>query len=1158
MKLEEFKKGLFNQKQNKRDLIGNLKLSESVADLRKVFKHYSSNPLFKALVIKSDKPASVNDLVEFRTIGYTRELLKELNWTIVGCEQHIDHINGFLIKKQQYETHFLLGEYDYANELLNQIEKEHGVSIWLLENQLLLKEFKDGVKENWSLLSELSKTISNPYVLFFLEKLSKRAEKNISYFRYKNLFSNLANELGVASVFNEYLCFKFSYSSFVGFENFDYYLWLEGQFPIVDRYLSMIDILNELVINHHDFGQTEELKTRIFELNQNFLDPRLRQLQNWIDKTITYNLPENSSALSIFDLFGFQKYEQCLELIPNYIENHPTCIELYEIYIKSFIELRRDFEPINEDRPLINQILESLYNIYSRSSANEESVETLLKIVQSFSSTSWAKVLLGQVANKINFSATVGNYQYYSFINSNINNPRIISGFKDNQTSAYEAFKRFFPDSISVKIQGYICSQEPELAELAITKKDIYEGRRLFKGNNFEKAVNHYERILSEQTLTIPYYEEVIQNLYKCYIATSQLSHAIRLYCHNFLDNKYLISSLEADHLLHAIDQVDIELVSDNIELPIFFNIVGSDFYSQYVAYDSFLTSIGADRATEIADFSIYETKALVYFLKNVCISDVMHYSLSFESSDDIENERIAICRLLTEFDAENDLEYFEEIADITQKSSIRNAIREVNKGKITININQLKSAEALNIKESFSRFRELASFTRNKDLVAIDSTSEILKSYLSNYENENELFDKVVFTNDPAFITFKLMFLEIRDKFILSKEYGLDGYLSTRIRHGTLKNHLRSLFESLNLITQKTNEDTYIENVYWENKLQNDGLNQHLQNALKTFSREIDNLADYIIKELIQVKTEKYHDKKSALFDYSFTQESLGSIFKHVRDANFKDYNEFLDLITNILIARTEDNLKIVRDVLTNQVQEKFHLIITQLQNSIKLYEIDKLLPELSSSVLKSNTDIQQELENIAAWFNLTEQSSNLILNNETIIKTAIEITNSIYPNNKIYPTVNDQTDLYLSGQYCPQLIYINRILLDNIITHSGLNTESLNVVISANLDQTEETKEIYSTVLNLSYQNNISPDIDKEQLKQKLDLLKNKFNDPDSKFENINFEGGSGLEKIKKILTIDLNIKQYHLDFIVNEECVEVKLSMRVTIKILNDERN
>src|SRR5690606_16791643 len=99
-----------------------------------------------------------------------------------------------------------------------------------------------------------------------------------------------------------------------------------------------------------------------------------------------------------------------------------------------------------------------------------------------------------------------------------------------------------------------------------------------------------------------------------------------------------------------------------------------------------------------------------------------------------------------------------------------------------------------------------------------------------------------------------------------------------------------------------------------------------------------------------------------------------------------------------------------------------------------------------------------------------------------------------------KIIPLIKDDTDLYLSGQYCPQLIYINRILLDNIIMHSGLPPEDLKVTISANLDQTVQTEEAYSTVLNLSYSNNIHPDIEQTSLSTKLGKLKSKFNDPDS----------------------------------------------------------
>jgi hypothetical protein len=323
----------------------------------------------------------------------------------------------------------------------------------------------------------------------------------------------------------------------------------------------------------------------------------------------------------------------------------------------------------------------------------------------------------------------------------------------------------------------------------------------------------------------------------------------------------------------------------------------------------------------------------------------------------------------------------------------------------------------------------------------------------------------------------------------------------------------------------------------------------------LKFFSKEIDDFADYIIKELIQVKTEKFQEKKNAWFDYSFTQEQLGSFFKHIRDANFKDYNEFLELITNILVVRTDENLKFIRQQFNSVIKKRFHNIISTLQNSIKLNDVDRILPELLTSVLKSNTDIQQELQNISAWFNLAEQSSNLILNIETIIKTGIEITNSIYPNRKIHPEILDETDLYLSGAYCQQLIYITRILLDNIITHSGLESEDLKVKIRAAFDESKVNSS-YTTILNLSFSNNINENIQLDELAGKLEKIKEKFNSSALKFENINFEGGSGFEKIKKILSIDLGGRKSSIDFYLSEQLIEVRLSLEVTIKTVSDD--
>ena len=82
----------------------------------------------------------------------------------------------------------------------------------------------------------------------------------------------------------------------------------------------------------------------------------------------------------------------------------------------------------------------------------------------------------------------------------------------------------------------------------------------------------------------------------------------------------------------------------------------------------------------------------------------------------------------------------------------------------------------------------------------------------------------------------------------MLSKEYGLDGYLSTRIRHGTFLNHIRSVFEAHNLMSQKSSDGLYRDNEYWKDRFPQPlhGKSVQLQNEIKRFSKTIDDLTEH------------------------------------------------------------------------------------------------------------------------------------------------------------------------------------------------------------------------------------------------------------------------------------------------------------------------
>jgi hypothetical protein len=330
------------------------------------------------------------------------------------------------------------------------------------------------------------------------------------------------------------------------------------------------------------------------------------------------------------------------------------------------------------------------------------------------------------------------------------------------------------------------------------------------------------------------------------------------------------------------------------------------------------------------------EVEKQICFLREVCKVDVLKHSYYFANKDELDNERLALLDELLKIDKKNETNYIKEITSITQTSAVKKALQEVNKGRITINVDQLKGVEANNIKEGFNRYIELAKFSKSRNIQGIDVTGKQLTEYY-NQLNE-ELKSKVIYTNDPAFISFKMMFLDMRDKFILSKEYGLDGYLSTRIRHGAFQNYIRSVFESEKLISQKNAAGQYLDLEFWKNKMPFYLSNklEELQNAIHEFSKKIDDYTEYVVKELIQVKTEKYNKKPNALFDYSVNQLELASIFKITRDV-IKDHQTFINLIFSFLIEKTEFLLKDIKSYFIHEIANSYIDIMDKFHDQVK-----------------------------------------------------------------------------------------------------------------------------------------------------------------------------------------------------------------------------
>jgi len=1141
MKLEEYKNRLFHPKTDNYQLLSHLKQEGDFDKIRKTIKSISGHPFVKSALKNNIFPKEFIDIRRQKTIPFSGNLIGEATLYLIILEEHKAIINSFIEYKKDFEDKFLLGDYEEAENLLNKIETITGKSFWLIENQILLKEYRDGVKSNWNEVSELSEKVTDPFVLFFIENLSKKAEVRISYFRYLNIFNNQVNDMQVHHpLLYEYLCFRLNYSAFIGYENLAYLLYAESASSLVDRYLLLKEVLTEMFsIRFKDQHPIQNIvASRLYEIFPS--DIQICQILSILNPDYIEKLPTNTSINNLIKEYTIGDYKYCIENCSRIILENPTLFETYEIYVKSLIEekLERNFE---EFPNTIKNILLTLFQIYSSQRSIEEPIDFGLKICTSFSSTNWSKQFLSLLksATSINNGNKLFTIQY--LINSQIQNPRVLYYSKKERIDEYISKLNLNAELVesTTAIANILKGNYLEILAnntLTKSKKELHFGRALIKASKFQEAKDHFELLYQNDFPSLLFEEELIVNLFRCYIKLNLSLEACCLFVKQYLKSKETTKRLHKSKLLELLENGDIEKLKNLIELPIFYRVASIDSYQQYVAYDTFIESKSVTRPTELMNDLVEFDEKLIFFLKEVCTIEIMHHSYHFNGTDDIENERLEILNKLIVIDNRNEDQYIKEITELNQNSNIRKAIREVNKGRISVNVQQLRNNETNNIKEAFNRYKEIETYSKNKDILGIDTSANML-SELTNLNLDELLGNKIVYTNDPAFISFKVIFIEIRDKFLLSKEYGLDGYLSTRIRHGTLLNHIRSTFESENIISQRDKDNNYLENDFWNVNIPYNLNDQRIkiQDAIKKFSRSIDEYTEFIIKELVQVRTEKHSRKEKALFDFSITNKELAFLFAAARE-NIKDHNLFLSFVFDYLQRVTEKILSRIRDIINTEIKDNYNSLLQDFNKEIKDLLGSNTYPELTSAIGLCGTRIQNELKNISEWFFLSNTSKDLVLDLKVLIQTAIQITNTISPNSKLNPKINEEYSIPMVGTI--HLIYVCRILLDNIIIHSKVNSNELDIEIYSKITEDD--------FLEISFKNNLSSAVDKVALREKLEQVKNKWDFLSDDYENIDIEGGSGFDKIRRIIAFDLGSELYKFDFKIDGDYLTIILSM------------
>lgn len=1052
-----------------------------------------------------------------------------IRWYSAIIQTNASKISKYLKYKELVERSFLSENYDLAKKYVEKIDREVGLSSWAIEKKFLIVEYMDGFENNRMYLAELSKTDTHPLNKFFFEHNSFKAERNSTYNQYihktRNIFEDLNSDFSNYLSYKLKLPFSYDYSTVLSIFNNEsgsslidiFEVWIDSV-----QMLSMISIDEDKQLINELLKILENLSDLIDDIRIDSVITFLSGKVKRIDSTLI-------QYLNIFEKYTIGEYQAVVNETKEIINGGNNNFEIYELFTKSLLLLGIDAKYYIEENLSIGEIkktlISNMYSAYSRDSNALHGFNSLRKLKLQLSSFKLSYAIDAFINRRYLRSNVIKNRnEIFRFLNQNYYDPRFVNILSEYNREIYINSEIFINSQKTVKTINCLCDLRYSSCDYSNIRESRYFFSKLIRCNEILDAIKVGERLieilqekkLSNINLYWYHFELISVDLFKLYLELEDLKKALSILIENYVVNELLVIRMDIKPLMNAIiieikKNRNSELKS-MIELSILAKLVyGKNWDRVYSYCANFLKSHNVLLPSELITKNIsIDSRKLMFFLKDVCTIEVLDSIRSLNTLEKVKSERIRICQHLKTVDIENKELYETEIVFLSRQVEISDSIRQINEKRIDLELDALKEKNLELFNQNFKRYDEMRMFD-NSFMIYDINANDIKMVHYSKKENSGLV--------DERLKVLKELFVSIRDEFAFS-QFGLDASLSTRIRHGQLKNYMRNKFEKYNLVSSKSksNSEKYNVNRHWKVVFdeQDTKFSNFLQHELYEFSSKIDEKINEINDVWMQIKTETKNTY--GLFDLSFSSSELNVY--HAKHREISEVNELYDIIIGILMLKTRKSIEVVRNKIETDVVSYFNDCFSSLEMNIKSYgnyrNIDGI-NNLFEIITKCRTDVQHGTVEIIKWFSISDDCINNDFSVQHLYDTSIEITRNLYPTFNIdvkHINSNIRFDRLIRGKYFIHFIDILKIIIGNIFDHNKYNMSVEELEIEF------EVTDINGK-LQLIVQNRLSFEADFEELSNQLVETKKLLNNNEYIINKSIQEKGSGYPKIKRILT-------------------------------------
>ena len=1012
-------------------------------------------------------------------------LSREIQWAAIICYTSGIVISKFIPLRLDFFSKLEAGKFQDAIEVLDRIDKECGKSLWTLENRIGLLSVSEGFESQKKYVNSITTKYPQTNVAFMAAHIGERNEHRVTARAFEQRLSHRATMWEIEPSQLAYIFFRLCNTIEPNEAAYSAILTYEASFSAIDLYESLLAIARRVKhMPFYDPVATEAALKYLINIEDHRKTALIEFLEGGSLTCVVQPIPEYHRS------FRSGNYEEAIDLANSKITLSPFDIDALVTYSKACTVLGRSQAPESWFSQLV---VPNLCSFYTGSATAESAVDELIKISNNFRHADFSTPLIILMKAR--------THRWFYRISEQCD---LIKIFIPNFPSFIETPSS---DNSNIESENYLSSSRMYSSILS----DDIEAALLY-AKELDKAEDSYFRTLGKS------YQA---NLLSKGLRTSE---ALEKSVMALIEHPSLVEFTPLMDIIRSRGNKDFKDLRASPVLPTAFYIHIEQTESTEkevalkVALKNFLSSHDISKPSQFRPSGGY-ADIEAFFLAYVCTQETMELGGAFYSQLDLDRERMAICANLATAFPETSEVFNQEIVDLTRRINIEDCVEFLESSRIFVDEIGIHKWSKKNLLSQFLRYKDHNEIGIDSSIV--DLSKEVTRLLKSNEDFIQKMTNYLIGYDISADGLLQDVVTELSQAFLQLPRFGLDSFLSSRVRHGSFVGYIRRPLESHRIVTKKSSDNAkYYDNEYMIQRwgIQTEKEKRLINQRLANLSAAVDASLDEMVDKFLHVRSKSHPQGMVSYWQDNRTGFGLIKSWVVLAKTQVGGKIELEDFCSycfqNLFwpgVRQSLDNLKMfIQGEYTERLSGLLNQFIDSLSGLLTLEQRNRI----QMDIVQANIELRDALRRVSLWFSLPQintQTISMPLTRVLEIGLASSQNARFGFNPSVCWDIEPDANINVQGPVISTLNDLAFLIFTNIAKHSGFEDPSYQDQ-QPKINVAAIHKEGSTTV---TISNNICKSISLSQLKEKLASINERISKRD--FDTIDKQTeGTGLIRL------------------------------------------